>query len=280
MQETPGNVEVLVSETLTTIWKATVLGIVEGLTEFLPVSSTGHLILVSHYLDFGSAEFEIIIQLGAMLALTWVYRERLLGIARDLPERPETRAFVGKVALAFVPAAVIGLLFHDWIEHWLFRPGFVSSMLVLGGFLILWIDAPGRRASTSSLEAVSWNQALAIGFGQCLALMPGVSRSGSTIVTGLVAGLEHRVATDFSFLLALPTMYGACLYTIWKARDRLTDELGLGMVVGLLAAYLSSLVVIHVFLRFVQTNSLRPFGWYRILVGGVLVVVFWSGWGS
>jgi undecaprenyl-diphosphatase len=268
------------SETLTTIWKATVLGIVEGLTEFLPVSSTGHLILVSHYLEFGSAEFEIIIQLGAMLALTWVYRERLLGIAKDLPERPETRAFVGKVALAFMPAAVIGLLFHDWIEAWLFRPGFVSSMLVVGGLLILWIDAPGRRASTADLEEVSWNQALAIGFGQCLALMPGVSRSGSTIITGLVAGLERRVATDFSFLLALPTMYGACLYTIFKARDRLTDELGLGMVVGLVAAYVSSLVVIHVFLRFVQTNSLRPFGWYRIVVGGVLVIVFWSGWGN
>ncbi len=268
------------NEILTTIWKATILGIVEGLTEFLPVSSTGHLILVSHYLDFGSPEFEIIIQLGAMLALTWVYRERLFGIAGGLTSQPETRAFVGKIALAFLPAAVIGLAFHDLIEAWLFRPGFVSSMLVVGGVLILLIDGPQRHGRTHTLEAVSWGQALAIGFGQCLALFPGVSRSGSTIITGLMAGLERRVATDFSFLLALPTMYGACFYTIWKARDRLTDELGLGMVVGLVTAYISSLVVIHVFLRFVQSNSLRPFGWYRIVVGGVLVVVFWSGWGS
>ena len=265
---------------LTTFWKATLLGIVEGLTEFLPVSSTGHLILVSHFIDYGTSEFEIIIQLGAMFALTWVYRERLLGIATGLPTEPATRAFVAKVGLAFLPAAGIGLLFHDLIETWLFRPGFVSSMLVVGGILILLIDKPDRQGGTPSLEDVSWGQALGIGFGQCLSLFPGVSRSGATIVTGLVAGLDRRVATDFSFLLALPTLYGAGLYTIWKARDHLTDELGFGMVVGLVAAYISSLVVIRVFLRYVQTNTLRPFGWYRILVGGILVAVFWSGWSS
>jgi len=253
------------------LWKPFLLGIVEGLTEFVPVSSTGHLIIAGHFLRYGSPEFEIIIQLGAMLALTWCTSERILTLSGHLGLRPEGRPFLWKVGLAFLPAATVGFLTHDVIEAYLFHPGFVAAMLVAGGILILRIDRPGDRSGLEDLEKISFAQAIAIGFGQCLALLPGVSRSGATIVTGLVAGLSRAASTEFSFFLALPTMYAACFYTIFKARERLVDELGVGMAVGLLAAYLSSLVVIRAFLKFVQTNSLRLFGWYRIVLGLVLL---------
>jgi len=258
---------------MTVAWKAAILGIVEGLTEFLPVSSTGHLIVVSHALDYGSPQFEIAIQLGAMLALTWCYRERLTRLAVESASRPAARLFILKILVAFLPAAFVGLLAHDFVEQELFRPGFVASTLIVGGLLILIIDGPRRGGGLADLERVTMRQAVLIGFGQCLSLLPGVSRSGSTIVTGLLVGLDRRASTDFSFLLALPTMYAATIYTLWKSRTELAGEMGVGMAIGLLAAYVSALIVIHAFLRFVQTNSLRPFGWYRIGIG--FVVVAW-----
>ncbi|HEY8516788.1 MAG TPA: undecaprenyl-diphosphate phosphatase [Candidatus Binatia bacterium] len=259
------------SPEVTIAWKAAILGVVEGLTEFLPVSSTGHLIVVSHLLDYGSPEFEIVIQLGAMLALTWVYRERLVRMAVEASTRPLARLFILKVLLAFLPAVVVGLLVKDYLDA-LFRPGIVATTLIVGGFLILAIDRPRRFAGLADLERMTFRQALLIGIGQTLAMVPGVSRSGATIVTGLVVGLDRRAATDFSFLLALPTMYAATLYTLWDTRDALAGELGFGMAVGLVTAYVSALVVINAFLRYVQTSSLRPFGWYRIVVGaGVFV---------
>lgn len=260
------------------LWKPALLGILEGLTEFVPVSSTGHLIIAGYFLDYGSSEFEILIQLGAMLALTWCTKDRILELSGNLGLQPEGRPFLLKIGVAFVPAAIVGFLFHDTIEEYLFHPTFVATMLVAGGVLILVIDRPGERGGLEELEKMSFAQALAIGLGQCLALMPGVSRSGSTIVTALVAGLSRAAATEFSFFLALPTMYAACFYTMFKARDRLVDELGVGMLVGLLTAYVSSVIVIRAFLKFVQTNSLRPFGWYRIVFGLVLLAFFaWSG---
>ncbi|MBM4265661.1 MAG: undecaprenyl-diphosphate phosphatase [Deltaproteobacteria bacterium] len=266
-------------ESLATLWKPAFLGILEGLTEFVPVSSTGHLIVASHFLGYGSPEFEIIIQLGAMFALTWCTKERILELSGvrfsgGLGMRPEGRAFLARVLVAFLPAALVGFLMHDLVETYLFRPSFVALMLVVGGVLILLIDGPNRRGGIADVEHMSFAQAIAIGIGQCLSLLPGVSRSGATILTGLVAGLSRAAATEFSFFLALPTMYAAGLYTVWKARDRLADELGLGMLVGLLAAYVSSLIVIRAFLRFVQTNSLRPFGWYRIVFGLFLLAFF------
>jgi undecaprenyl-diphosphatase len=258
------------SPELTIAWKAAVLGVVEGLTEFLPVSSTGHLIVASDALGYGSPEFEIAIQLGAMLALTWAYRERLVRLGIEATTRPLARLFVLKLLVAFLPAVVVGLLAKDFLET-LFRPGVVASTLIIGGVLILVIDRPRRFAGLADLERVSMRQALLIGCGQTLSMIPGVSRSGATIVTGLLVGLDRRAATDFSFLLALPTMYAATLYTLWKARDALAGELGLGMAVGLVTAYASALVVINAFLRYVQTNSLRPFGWYRIVAGFAVV---------
>ena len=260
------------SADLIVVLKASILGVVEGLTEFLPVSSTGHLILTSHLLDYGSPEFEIAIQLGAILALTWAYRERLAKLLVETATRPTARLFVLKILVAFLPAAIVGLLAHHYLET-LFRPGVVATTLIVGGLLILMIDGPRRFGGLADLELLTMRQALLIGCGQTLSMVPGVSRSGATIVTGLLVGLDRRAATDFSFLLALPTMYAATLYTLWKARAALAGEMGLGMAVGLITAYVSGLIVINAFLRFVQTNSLRPFGWYRILAG--LAVLGW-----
>jgi undecaprenyl-diphosphatase len=255
----------------TLVWKSTVLGIVEGLTEFLPVSSTGHLILVGHLLHFGSPELEIFIQVGAMLALTWCYRARLLGLAREVFGQTRARSLVLKVLAAFLPAAVVGLLAHDWIEEYLFRPGFVAAMLAIGGVAILSIDREERSSGLAELERMTWGQALAIGAGQTVSLLPGISRSAATILAGLLAGLDRRAATEFSFLLALPTLYAASLYSLWSARDRIDVDLALAMGVGLIAAYLSAVVVINAFLKYVQTNTLRPFGWYRIAIGAALL---------
>lgn len=252
--------------------KAAILGVVEGLTEFLPVSSTGHLIVAGRLLGFGTPEFEIFIQLGAMLALTWVYRDRILGLLRGCVHRPLTRLLVLKILVAFLPAAIVGLLAHHWIEDHLFRPGVVAATLVLGGIVLLLVDGPGRGDDgIDDLEALPFTGAVAIGLGQAVAMIPGVSRSGATLVAGLLAGLGRRAALDFSFLLALPTMYAACLFSLWKARHDLAGGGGIAMLVGLVAAYASALVVIRGFLRFVGDHSLRPFGWYRIVAGAAVV---------
>jgi undecaprenyl-diphosphatase len=259
------------SESLTMVWKAAVLGVVEGLTEFLPVSSTGHLIVAGRVLGFGSPAFEVVIQLGAMLALTWVYRSRLLALAVDSTRRPVARLLVLKIAVAFFPAAVIGFLFHHWIEERLFRPEVVAASLALGGLVILGVDGPGRGLGLDDLERMTFGQAIGVGIGQTVSMVPGVSRSGATIVSGMLAGLSRRAALDFSFLLALPTMYAACLFSLWKARDQLLGDGAVPLAVGLLAAYVSALVVIRGFLRLVGTHSLRPFGWYRIAAGAAVV---------
>ena len=260
------------------LWKAATLGVVEGLTEFLPVSSTGHMIVAGRLLGFGTPTFEIFIQLGAMLALTWVYRERILGLLRDGATRPATRLLAVKIALAFLPAAIVGFLAHHWIEDHLFRPVVVAASLIAGGFVLLWVDGPGRSPQghsegLSDLEEMSFGQALAVGLGQTVSMIPGVSRSGATIVSGMLAGLDRRAALDFSFLLALPTMYAACLYSLWKARHDLDAAGALTRTVGLVAAYVSALVVIRAFLRWVGDHSLQPFGWYRIAAG--LAVLIW-----
>jgi undecaprenyl-diphosphatase len=251
--------------------KAAVMGVVEGLTEFIPVSSTGHLIVASRLLHSGTPTFEIFIQLGAILALTWEYRRTLLRLAAE-GARPGSPAqgFILRVLLAFLPAAIVGLLFHDWIEAHLFRPETVAASLIVGGILILVLDGPWRRGGLADFQQLSLGQALGIGCGQVLSLMPGVSRAGATILTGLVAGLDRRAATEFSFFLALPTMYAACLFALWKSRHTIDTSAALALAVGFVTAFASALVVIRALLRFVQGNSLRPFGWYRIGAGLLL----------
>jgi undecaprenyl-diphosphatase len=257
--------------------KAAVLGVVEGLTEFVPVSSTGHLIVASRLLDFGDPTFEIFIQLGAILALTWEYRATLLQLAGGAMRPGPTQRFVLAVLIAFLPAAIVGLLTHDWIEAHLFRPTTVAASLIAGGFLILLLDRPDRRAGVTQVEHVTLGQAIGIGMGPVLSLIPGVSRAGATILTGLVVGLDRKAATEFSFFLALPTMYAACLFALWKSRHTIDLAAGSALAVGFVTAFVSALVVIRAFLRFVQTHTLHPFGWYRIAAG--LAVLAWLALG-
>jgi len=257
--------------------KAATLGVVEGLTEFIPVSSTGHLIMASRLVGWGGPTFEIFIQLGAIVALTWEYREMLGRLTTEAVAPGPSRRFLLSVLVAFLPAGVVGLLAHHWIEDHLFSVGTVATSLIVGGVLILAIDGPGRRGGVSRVTDVTLPQAVSIGLGQVLSLIPGVSRAGATILTGLVVGLERRAATEFSFFLALPTLYAACLFTLWKSRHDLDTSGAVALAVGFVAAFVSALVVIRALLRFVQTHDLRPFGWYRIAAG--LAALSWLALG-
>lgn len=258
------------------LWVAIVLGIVEGLTEFLPISSTGHLIVTNWLLGFDGKRaevFAIFIQLGAILSVVWEYRTRLGAVVRDLPRRPEARAFVVHLGIAFLPAAVVGLLVHDWISDYLFRVPTVAAALIAGAVLILIVEAIPREPSTRRAEATGWRQALAIGFAQCLALWPGFSRSAATILGGLGVGLDRRAATEFSFFLAIPTMFAATVYDLLKNRDQLLPGdagwLALSFVISFLVAWAS----VRWLIRFVSTHSFRGFAWYRIAVGVVLLLL-------
>jgi undecaprenyl-diphosphatase len=254
---------------------AVLLGIVEGTTEFVPVSSTGHLILVGHWLAFpeaSAAAFNVFIQLGAVFALLGFYRERLWGLATALPSDPRSRALVAKVTLAFVPAALAGLMLHEWIVEALFAPVPVAIALAVGGAAFLVVDGPRQRpVRTATLEDVTWGQALLIGVAQVAALWPGMSRSGATIIGGLGAGLSRTTALEFSFFLAMPTLGAASLFALWQSRDVLTAADAPVFAVGLGVSFVVSWVAIAGLLRYVRSRDLRLFGWYRLALAAVIV---------
>jgi undecaprenyl-diphosphatase len=246
------------------------MGVVEGLTEFLPVSSTGHLILTGAAIDYPEAHraaMEIFIQLGAILAVVWHYAGDLLDLVRRAPSDADARDLLLKVALAFLPAALFGLAFHHAIENHLFRPAFVAAMLALGGVIILLVERRRHAARTTALEHVTWREAIFVGVAQVTSLLPGVSRAGATIVGGLLAGMSRPVATQFSFYLAIPTVGAASLYSLAKELGTLHASDVAALAVGLVAAFVSALVVIRVFLAWVRSHDLSVFGWYRIAVG-------------
>ena len=258
------------------LWVAILLGVVEGLTEFLPISSTGHLIVASSLVGFHGKRaevFQVFIQLGAILSVLWEYRVRLFGAVRDLPRTEESRRFAFHLFLAFLPAAVVGLLIHDFISDHLFRVGTVAAALIVGAILILVVEALPLRVRTTVAERVTWKQALAIGAAQCLALWPGFSRSAATILGGLGVGLDRRSATEFSFFLAIPTMFAATLYDLVKNRGHLQPGdagwLALAFVLSFLVAWGS----IRWLLRYVSTHSFRVFAWYRIALGVLILVL-------
>jgi undecaprenyl-diphosphatase len=259
------------------LWIALILGVVEGLTEFLPISSTGHLIVVSHLLGFEGRRaevFQIFIQLGAILAVAWEYRTRLGGLVRALPRDAAARGFVLKLLLAFAPAVVVGLLVHDFLHEVLFAPVTVAAALIVGAGLILLVEALPLRARTHRAESVGWLQALLIGVAQCLALWPGFSRSAATILGGLGAGLDRRAATEFSFFLAIPTMTGATLYDLLQSRRWLEAGDGLWLALAFGIAFVVAWGSIRWLLSYVATHSFRVFAWYRIAVGLVILIVF------
>ena len=263
--------------------KAFLLGIVEGLTEFLPVSSTGHLILVGEWINFTSTEskvFEVVIQLGAIFAVMWIFRARIAQLLQGVFARnPVEVSFMRNLLIAFLPAAVIGGLFIKQIKVLFFHPGVVAVTLVLGGLIMLWVER-GRTGgqqdikpgTVTSLETITWRQALVVGFAQCLAMVPGTSRSGSTIIGGMLAGIERKTATEFSFFLAMPTMLAAALYDTYKHAAELSQHDMTAIAVGFLAAFLSALLIVRAVLAFVSKHTYRVFGWYRIILG--LVVAF------
>ena len=272
--------------------KAAVLGVVEGLTEFLPISSTGHLILAASLLDFtgeSAKVFEIAIQTGAMFAVVWQYRERLRATVAGLGHDPQAQRFALNVAVAFVPAVVFGLALGGWIKHHLFHPVPVALAFVVGGLAILWVerrhralygerDLEGARvARVETVDDMRPADALKVGLLQCLALFPGTSRSGATIIGALLLGFSRKAATEFSFFLGIPTLMGAGAYSVWKQRESLRwDDMPL-FAVGTVVAFFSALLCIRWLIRYVSTHDFTPFAWYRIVFGGVVLVTAWSG---
>lgn len=249
--------------------EALILGIVEGLTEFLPVSSTGHLLLLGHFLGFESngKSFEVLIQLGAILAITLVYFRRLLDIALRIPSDPAARRFVIGVLVAFLPAALIGAVLHGFIKGVLFNPFIVCCTLIAGGLVLLVVDDLELEEKHQDATAFSLPMYFKIGLIQCLAMIPGVSRSGSTIVGAMLLGASKRAAAEFSFFLAMPTMAGAFAYDLLKSYKTLTfDDVTL-IAVGFVAAFVAALIVVRSFLDFVSKRGFALFAWWRIVVG-------------
>jgi undecaprenyl-diphosphatase len=253
-----------------TLFQAILLGILEGLTEFIPVSSTGHILLAGHFLGFQSTGkvFEIVIQLGAILAILLVYFQRLWRIFIALPSDAGARRFVIGILIAFLPAALIGVLAHDFIKTVLFEtPLLICVMLILGGFILLWVDRQAFQPRYTDVSQFPLSLYLKIGLFQCLAMIPGTSRSGSTIVGALLMGTDKRSAAEFSFFLAMPTMVGAFAYDIFKNRDLLSMDDAAIIAAGFVAAFVSALVVVRALLDFVSKRGYAVFGWWRIIVG-------------
>lgn len=262
--------------------KAAVMGVVEGLTEFLPISSTGHLILSASLLGFSGAKvevFEIAIQTGAILAVILVYWQRLRATVLGLGSSPQARAFVRNVLIAFAPAVVLGLLFGKAIQAHLFTPLVVAASFILGGLVILWAEhRPAIAVRVRSVDAMSAADALKVGLAQCVAMVPGTSRSGATIIGAMLFGLSRQAATEFSFYLAIPTLIGAGAYSLFKERALLgVADLPL-FGVGLLFSFASAWLCVRWLLRYIASHDFVPFAWYRIAFGLIVLLTAWGGW--
>ncbi|AYH45371.1 undecaprenyl-diphosphate phosphatase [Azoarcus sp. DN11] len=257
---------------------ALILGIIEGITEFLPISSTGHLIIFGDllgYNDEASKVFEIVIQLAAILAVCWDYRERLAKVATGVASSPAAQRFVALLIVGFLPAAVLGLMFHSRIKALLFNPLTVATALIVGGFVILWLEKRDHRPRIHAIDEMRWPDALKVGFAQALAMIPGTSRSGATIMGGLVFGLSRKTATEFSFFLAIPTMFAATAYDLYKARDLLHAGDVPVFVIGFVASFISAMWAVKGFIRFVSNHTFVAFAWYRIAFG-LIVLATWK----
>lgn len=268
---------------MTDLWmllKAAVLGLVEGATEFIPVSSTGHLILFGEWLgwtDDRAEVFYIFIQLPAILAVVWMYREKIFRVVRTLRTREESRRLALNLVLGTLPAVIIGLPTDQWVEDNLYNPLTVAAALVVGGLLILWIEGAKHSERIPTVDDIPIRIAVGVGIIQVLAvLIPGISRSGATIMGGLVLGMARIAATEFSFFLAIPAMIGATGVKLWRARELLTVADVPVFAVGGLVSFISALIAIRALIAFVSNHTFRGFAWYRIALGGVLFAYYWS----
>ncbi len=265
---------------LTQILHALLLGIVEGFTEFLPISSTGHLILAGHLLGFNGEKakvFMIAIQLAAILAVVFEYRAKLGHVATTLHRDPVSQRLALNLAAGFLPAAVLGFLFYREIKDYLFNPLVVASALVIGGFLILWAERRKHVVSTPTIDDLDWRRALGVGFAQALAMIPGTSRSGATIIGGLFLGLSRKAAAEFSFFLAIPTMFAASAYDLYKNWS-LFDAGDIPLfAIGGAASFASALFAVRTLIKFVSRHDYTLFAWYRIVFGGVVLLTAYAG---
>lgn len=261
--------------------KAAIMGIVEGLTEFLPISSTGHLILAGSLMGFVDAKakvFEIAIQSGAIFAVMLVYWQKIRATLVELPSSRQAQKFALNVFIGFLPAVVLALLFGKYVQEHLFTPVIVATTFILGGFVILWAEnRPASATRVQMIDDMTPQDALKVGLVQCLALIPGMSRSGSTIIGGMVMGLSRKAATDFSFFLAMPTLIGAGVYSLYKERALLSMADVPLFAVGLIFSFISAWLCVRWLLRFISSNSFVPFAWYRIVFGIIVLVTAYTG---
>ena len=262
--------------------KAAIMGIVEGLTEFLPISSTGHLILAGSLLNFVGAKakvFEIAIQTGAILAVIIVYWQKIRETLVALPSSRQAQRFAGNVLIGFLPAVVLGLVFGKAIKAHLFTPQVVATTFILGAFVILWAESrPQSAARVQSVDDMTPLDALKVGLVQCFAMIPGTSRSGATIIGGMLLGLSRKAATDYSFFLAIPTLIGAGVYSLYKERALLSWADAPMFGVGLLFSFISAWICVRWLLRYISSHSFVPFAWYRIAFGLIVLLTWWTGW--
>lgn len=266
---------------LWTAAQALILGVVEGLTEFLPISSTGHQIIVADLLDFGGERamaFNIIIQLGAILAVVWEFRRKIFDVVVGLPRQRNAQRFTVNLLIAFFPAVVLGVIFADLIHQYLFNPITVATALVVGGVIMLWAERREHEVHAHSVDDITWQDALKVGFAQCLAMIPGTSRSGSTIIGGLLFGLSRKTATEFSFFLAMPTMVGAAVYSGYKYRHLFQPDDMPVFAIGFVTAFVFAMIAVKGLLKFIASHSYAAFAWYRIVFGLLILATWQFGW--
>jgi undecaprenyl-diphosphatase len=261
--------------------RAVILGIIEGVTEFLPVSSTGHLLLAERFFNLGEGSFwdsfTVLIQLGAILAILWIYFDKLWRVALGMFSNPDDRRFVIGVLVAFLPAAVIGAAAGGFIKGHLFNPWVVCFSLIVGGAILLWVDQLDLKPREHDATKFPLSMYLAIGFAQCLAMVPGVSRSGASIVAAMLLGADKRAAAEFSFFLAIPTMLGAFVYDLYKNRAEMTtDHLGI-VAIGFIVSFITAIIVVKTFLNYVTRHGFAFFAWWRVIVGTLGLIALAMG---
>lgn len=269
---------------ITLLIQVVMMGIVEGLTEFLPISSTGHLILAGSLLNFTGEKvkvFEIVIQAGAMLAVCWEYRVKISRVILDFKHDIAARRFVVNLLIAFLPAVILGLIFGKAIKAHLFKPVPVALAFIIGAFIIIIVERRQRRVMYSRVDTVddmSAADALKVGLAQCLALIPGTSRSGATIIGAMAFGLSRQAATEFSFFLAIPTLFGATVYSLYKERALLSAADLPMFSIGALSAFISAFLCVRWLLRYISLHDFMIFAWYRLVFGGIVLVTAFTGW--